>query len=146
MVGTAMNLTGATLNIVAYAPGAIGGNLHVFFGSLNNTTVVDSAATDVALSTLTSGFKTVSIPVPAASGNYTPANVVIIRIEIEAGAAFGTTFQAPATIVYFDSISASNAAFNDTFTTDPTGCSTIFCNSGARQLTGSANAWQAAYP
>ena len=111
-VNGSYDLAGATLNIVACAPDATGGNLHVFFTTPDRK---DSPATDVALSTLTTGFTTISIPVPAASGDFDPTSIMVTRIEVEAGSAFGTSWQSPATVIYIDSISTSNGLFNDTF-------------------------------
>jgi hypothetical protein len=137
--GSSYDLTGATLTIVACAPNATGGNLHVFF---TTSARADSIATDVALSTLTAGFTTIRIPVPAAvSGGFDPATLILTRIEVEAGSAFGTSWQTPATMVYIDSISTSNGRFNDTLgsTFDP------MQSSGARPLTGSSLTWLNSY-
>ena len=133
------DLTGATLDIVAYAPDAIGGNLHVFFTTPDR---VDSPVVDVALSTLTTGFETVSIPVPMASGGFEPDKIMVIRIEVEAGTAFGAPWQTPATVVYVDSISTSDGRFDDTFATDEEPLE----SSGARSLSGSTITWLSNYP
>jgi len=83
--------------------------------------------------------------VPAAvAGGYNPAVNDVIRIEVEAGAAFGTAWQTPATIVYIDSVVSSNGVVNDTFDTNPP--FNTFGNSGARMLAGSTFSWLAAYP
>jgi hypothetical protein len=127
------NLSGQTLTIRAYAPGAIGGDLSVFFRS---PSVTDSPATKVALSSITSGFTDVQITVPAATGNFDPTMVDVIRIEVESDATFGTTFQSPATIVYFDSITSSNGAVMLPFNT--AAGATDFASSGARTVPGDA--------
>jgi hypothetical protein len=138
---TPYNLSGATLVIRAYAPGAVGGDLSVFFRSTSTT---DSPAMKIALSTLTSGFVDVSVPVPAATGNFDPTMVDVVRIEVEADANYGTTFQTPATLVYLDSVTSSNSADSQLFTTTPSG--TDFATSGARQVAGSTATWAATYP
>lgn len=109
------NLAGATMNIVACAPGATAGNLHIFFSA--GVTGADSPSFDVALSQLNAGFETISIPVPDAVGSFDPTSVLVTRIEVEAGTGFGTSWQTPATIVYIDSISTSNGVFKDNFDT-----------------------------
>lgn len=136
------DLSGASLEILAYAPEATGGNLHVFFRSTNN---IESPATDISLSTLTAGFVTVSVPVPpAASSGFDPTNIFVTRIEVESGTSFGTSWQTPATIVYVDAISTSNGCFNDDFSTNPTNA--VFGHSGARALTGATFTWVSTYP
>lgn len=107
------NLAGNMLNIVACAPGATGGNLHIFFSSL--VTGADSPSFDVALSQLTAGFVPISVPVPDAGASFDPTSILVTRIEVEAGSGFGTSWQLPATIVYIDSISTSNGLFKDSF-------------------------------
>jgi hypothetical protein len=136
------NLSGQTLTIRAYAPGGIGGDMSVFFRSSTPvdgaaTGAVDSAPIKVGLSTITSGFTDVQITVPAAGGGFDPTMVDIIRIEIEADATFGATFQTPATIVYFDSITSSNGVVMLPF--DVAAVGGDFASSGARPLAGSTN-------
>ena len=128
------DLTGATLDIVACAPAATAGNLHVFFTTLDRN---DSTAFDVALSSLTTGFQTISISVPAASGQFDPGTIMVTRVEIEAGDGFGTSWQQPATVVVIDSISTSNGLFNDTFDEDIAPLQ----HSGARVLSGATITW-----
>ena len=107
------DLTGATLNIVACAPEATGGDLSIFF---TTNARIDSPMFNVPLSALTSGFQTISIQVPDATPNgYDPSIIFVIRLEVEAGAAFGSSWQTPASVVYIDSISTSDGTFNDTF-------------------------------
>ncbi len=133
---------GQTLNIRAYAPGAIGGDISVFFRSLGGA---DTTPTKVALSTLTSGFVNVPIPVPAATATYNPAMTEIIRMEIEAGGgAFGTTWQTPATFIYIDSIISTNGVVSLPFNAAP--AIADFASSGARQLANSANDFLATFP
>src|SRR5262249_10140924 len=136
------NLSGQTVTIRAYAPGAMSGDMSVFFRSPTGAT--DSSPTKVALATLTSGFVDVQIPVPAASGNYDPSMVDVVRIEIESDPNFGSTFQTPATVVLIDSVISSNAAVSMTFDSMPANAD--FGSSGARQITGSAFTWVAQYP
>ncbi len=107
------DLTSASLNILACAPGAIGGNLHIFFTTLGR---FDSPAFTIPLSAIANGFTTISIPVPPASGSYDPAALFVIRIEVEAGTVVGTTWQTPATIIYFDRIWSSNGVLDSPFT------------------------------
>ena len=135
------DLTGATLNIVACAPGATGGDLSIFF---TTNARVDSPTFNVPLSALTSGFETISIPVPDATANgYDPSIIFVIRIEVEAGAAFGTSWQTPATVIYVDSISTSNGVFNDTFDLTVDG-SVVLATSGVRAGNGTVT-WTSAY-
>jgi hypothetical protein len=134
------DLTGATLNIVACAPGATGGDLNIFF----TTNYGNSPTFKVPLSAITSGFQTVSIPVPGAtSTGYDPATILVTRIEVEAESAFGTSWETPATIVYIDRISTSNGLFNDTFDS-PADPGTLQ-GSGARPLTGSTLTWLSSF-
>ena len=135
------DMSGATLTIRAYAPDAIGGNLAVFFRSNSGT---DSPIQRVGLSTLNGGFVNVDVLVPAATGNFNPTLVDVIRIEVEANMAFGTSFQSPATIVYIDSITSSNSAVNLPFNTNPMPLE--FGSSAARPLGGSMHTWLATYP
>jgi hypothetical protein len=139
---TTYDLTGATLTIRAYAPNALSGDLNIFFTASAAGT---SAAMQVGLSTLTAGFVDIAVPVPAAvQGGFNPALTDVIRIEVEAGADFGVGWQAPATIVYIDSIVSSNGAVNDLFDTNPP--FGTFGSSGARPLAGSTFSWMATYP
>jgi hypothetical protein len=135
------DLSGQTLTVRVYAPGAIGGDLSIFFRS---TSVADSPATLVALSAVTAGFSDLVIPVPAATGGFDPTLVDDIRIEVEAGGQFGSTFQSPATIVYIDSITSSNGAVALTFDTTP--AQLDFATSGVRQVTGASASWTASVP
>ena len=135
------DMSGATLTIRAYAPCAVGGNLSIFFRSTSGT---DSPSMKVGLSTLVDAFVDIAVPVPAATGNFDPVLVDIIRIEVEADAAFGSTFRSPATIVYIDSVLSSNGAVSHPFDTMPTFLD--FGDSGFRPLAGSTNVWRAQYP
>jgi hypothetical protein len=142
-VGTSTyDLSGATLTIRAYAPGATGGDLSVFFRSAGGA---DTTPIKVALSTITGGFTNVPITVPVASGSYNPVMTEIIRIEVEAGGgAFGSAWLNP-TLVVVDSIVSSNAVVNVPFDAAPAG--NVFSSSGARNgPAGTSNTWTAAYP
>jgi hypothetical protein len=138
---TPYDLSGATVTIRAYAPCAVGGNLSLFFRS---TSVADSPTMKVALSTLVGGFVDIPVPVPAATGTFDPVLVDVIRIEVEADAAYGNTFQSPATVVYIDSVVSSNGAVMQPFDNLPP--ATDFMSSGARPLAGFAYLWLAQYP
>jgi hypothetical protein len=138
---TPYSLAGATITIRAYAPGAIGGDLSVFCRSTSTT---DSPKTRIALNTLKNGFTNVVITVPAATGGYDPALTDVCRIEIESDAAYGTTFQTPATIVYFDSVTSSNGTMTQLLNAAPG--PTEFASSGAQTVANSSNSWQATYP
>ena len=136
------DLTGATLTLRAYAPGATGGNLHVFYTSRN---LADSAATDIALSSLTEGFQDIDVPVPApVPDGFQPTRVFIIRVEVEAGPGFGVSWQSPATVVYIDSIISSNGAISDTFDTSP--AFSTFGSSDTRTVPNSTLAWLPSIP
>jgi hypothetical protein len=134
------NLSGATLSIVACAPGATGGNLHVYFSSTADASS-DSVATNIALSTFTGDWETLNIPVPSASGGFNPATILLVRIEVEAGSGFGTSWQQPETVILIDRISTSNSLFDDPFDTDFGEDSPILDDSGARPLAGSTISW-----
>jgi hypothetical protein len=143
---TPYNLSGQTLTIRAYAPGAIGGDMSVFFRSLG---AFDSPPTRTALSSITAGFIDVQIAVPAATGSFDPTMVDVIRIEIEADGNFGSTFQTPATIVYIDSVTSSGGTVSQLLGSAPG--ATQFASSGARTFTldggvGPTNSWLAQYP
>jgi hypothetical protein len=139
-VGTTYNLSGQTVTIRVYAPGATGGDLSVFFRSNSGA---NSVATKVALSTMTAGFTDVVINVPVAGGGYDPALTDVIRIEPETDPAFGSSWLNP-TIIVIDSIVSSNGVVDIPFTTAPTG--SVFSSSGARPLAGSTNVWANLYP
>jgi hypothetical protein len=128
------DLTDATLDIVACAQSATGGNLRVFFTTPDRD---DSTAFHVALSSLTAEFTTISIPVPAASGRFDPGTIMVIRVEIEAGDGFGTSWHQPATVVLIDSIATSDGLFDDTFDENIAPLE----HSGARELDGATIAW-----
>jgi hypothetical protein len=130
------DIAASTLNILACAPGALGGNLHVFFTSFGRA---DSRAFDIPLSSIRNGFTTMSIPVPAASGSYDPTVMMLVRIEVEAGADFGSAWQTPATLVYIDRIWTSNGVFNDNFVA----AADVIQTSGVRNLTGATVSWTA---
>jgi hypothetical protein len=131
------DLLGATLTLRVYAPGATGGNLHVFCTSRN---LADGVATDIALSSLTEGFQDIDIPVPApVPGGFQPRRVFIIRVEVEAGPGFGDSWQSPATVVYIDSIISSNGVISDTFDTSPS--SRTFGSVDVRAVPNSTLAW-----
>jgi hypothetical protein len=136
------DLAGATLTLRAYAPGATGGNLHVFCTSRN---FADSAPTDIALSRLTDGFQDIDVPVPApVPDGFQPTNVFIIRVEVEAGPGFGVSWQSPVTVVYIDSIISSNGAISDTFDTSP--AFSTFGSSDTRMVPDSTLAWLPSMP
>ena len=142
--GSPYDLSGATVTFRVYAPNAIGGDLNIFFSS--GTGTASGPALQVGLSTITAGYTNIPVAVPAAvAGGFDPTAVTIIRLEVEAAAAFGSTFQAGATIVYVDSIVSSNGVVNEPFDAAPTGA-TAFASSGARPLTGSTNTWMATAP
>jgi len=111
----------------------------VFFSTA--VTGADSPAFDVALSQLTSGFETISIPVPDATSSFDPTSILVTRIEVEAGANFGTSWQTPATVVYIDSISTSDGRFNDTFDSG----SAPLQYSGSRAVSASTLTWVSDY-
>lgn len=144
--GPAYDLSGASIEIVAYAPDAVGGNLHLFFRSDDGTGgLANSAPTDIALSDFNRGFTAVQIPVPGvAEGGYDPTQTLLVTVELEAGPAFGDTFQDPATVVVFDSIRTSNGAINLGFESEPGYAD--FGMSGARELAGSTLTWSAESP
>ena len=135
------DLSGATVTFRAYAPCAIGGDLSLFFRS---NSAADSPPTRVALSTLTNGFVDIVVTVPPATGSFDPTLVDVIRIEVEADGAFGSTFRSPATVVYIDSVVSSNSAVTQLLDVQPT--TSDFLNSGARPLDGSTFLWISMYP
>jgi hypothetical protein len=135
------DLSGATLTIRVYAPGATGGDLSIFFRSVGG---MDTTPTKYGLSTLTAGFTDIVITVPAMTATYNPAMTEIIRIEAESDPAFGSSWASP-TIVIIDSIVSSNGVVNAPFDTDPP--AGVFMSSGFRQTVPNAmNVWAATYP
>jgi hypothetical protein len=136
------NLAGATLTLRVYAPGATGGNLHVFCTSSN---LADGAATDIALSSLTEGFQDIDIPVPApVPGGFEPTRVFIIRVEVEAGPGFGDSWRSPATVIYIDSIISSNGVISEAFDTAPS--FRTFGSADVRAVPNSTLAWLPSIP
>jgi hypothetical protein len=136
------NLAGATLTLRVYAPGATGGNLHVFCTSSN---LADGPATDIALSSLTEGFQEIDIPVPArVPDGFEPTRVFIIRVEVEAGPGFGDSWRSPATVVYIDSIISSNGVISEAFDTAPS--FRTFGSADVRAVPNSTLAWLPSIP
>jgi hypothetical protein len=139
---TPYDLAGATLTLRAYAPGATGGNLHIYYTSAN---FADSAPTDIALSKLTSEFQNLDIPVPTSvSGGFRPTEIIGIRVEVEAGTGFGNSWRVPATVVYIDSIVSSNGVITDTFDVAPD--ADTFGLSDTREVPNSTLAWLPTFP
>jgi hypothetical protein len=98
----------------------------------------------VALTTLVGGFVDIAVPVPEATGSFDPMLVDVVRIEVEAAAAYGYYFQSPATVVYIDSVVSSNGAVTQLFDVEPMNLD--FGSSGARPLEGTTYVWMAQYP
>jgi hypothetical protein len=97
----------------------------------------------VGLSTLTAGFTDVVVTVPAAMGNFNPAQCDVIRFEVEADPAYGSSWLNP-TIVVLDSVMSSNGVVNIPFDAEPP--QNVFMSSGGRPLSGSSYVWAATYP
>jgi hypothetical protein len=137
------DMSGQTLTIRVYAPGATGGDLSVFFRSLGGT---DTTPVKVPFTMMTAGFVDISIPVPAMTATYNPVMTEIIRIEPETDPAFGSSWTNP-TLIVLDSIVSTSGTVNIPFNTDPGAGSPIFSSSGARPgPTGTTTTWAAAYP
>lgn len=108
-LATQMSLLNATLTLRVYAPGATAGVLAVYMVDADYSA---SPYHNVELSTLSSGWTDVNIPIGGVVGVYDPSSIYQITIEITSG---GSGPWATPTVVYFDSIRSSNGAWNETF-------------------------------
>jgi hypothetical protein len=120
-----LDLSNQTITVRAYAPGALGGELSIFFSSgVSPQVTLFGVSYTVELTTLAGDFVDIPVPVPVNQAtmpempNFDPTMVSTIRLQIQAGSS--STFQSPATIVYIDSVTSSGGTLNDTFDTNPT--------------------------
>jgi hypothetical protein len=137
---TLPNLTGGTVTLRLYAPGATKGLLNLYVGDA----AFDSSSngTQVPLSTLSSGWSDVVVSVGIAAGLYDPVNISQINIEITTG---GTGPWTNPTLIYIDRIWSSNGLVNDTFDTEAEFVSKIVMSSNMK-LAGSTMSWFTAVP
>jgi hypothetical protein len=126
-----LNLADTSVVIRAWAPGAINGQMRVFFWSNGTESTVTTPAFLAPFTDFDQGFFDMTVPVPPAGGGFDPAQVGLIRVEIESGPM--GPWQMPSTIVYIDSITSLNGILNDTFDTNPV--AGLFSHSGARPTT-----------
>jgi len=133
------DLTGSTVTVRMYAPGATNGSVSTFLvdGSSNS---VFSPAVTTDFSILSAGWTDIVVPVPAAGGGFETTAVHQVTFDFTATSAAGP-WENP-TLVYIDRVWSSNGAVNDTF--DTTSGSTVA--STRVVLTGSSFAWVASVP
>jgi len=133
-----LDLTGASVTARVFAPAATGGELVLY--------VVDSSGAStgpaevMALSDLNDGWVDVTTDVHSVAGEFDPASISHVRIEIRGGTS--SSWATPATVVYVDSLVSSNGALADTFT----GGVTPLTVSATQAVTGSALMTQATLP
>jgi hypothetical protein len=107
--GLNLNLEGATLTVRAYAPGATAGTL--VLQPVDGSSAFSPAVLTTDLTSLSQKWTDLSIPLESL-GPFAAAKTKQINLEVRAGAA-GPWLNP--TVVYIDSIRASNLAVNDTF-------------------------------
>jgi hypothetical protein len=107
------NLSGATVTVRLYAPGATGGNLLCYFTDSTNFT--SGGGTTVSLASLSSGWTDLVLQVGVPSGEYDPTQINQLTMEVTSENTAGPWTDP--TVVYVDKIWSSNGASNDTFTT-----------------------------
>jgi hypothetical protein len=131
---TLVNLSGATLTLRVYAPGATNGYMNVLFV---DASFAQGAAVTTPFTTLSAGWTDVSIP--AQSGSYDPTSIYQISIEFYTS---GTGPWLNPTVIYLDGVRSSNLAVNDTFDTSKGNMVT----SSLLFVSGSSLGWTASIP
>jgi hypothetical protein len=138
--GVPPNLTNSTMTIRIYAPGATGGSINIYFSDGDFTA---GNGIIVALSALAAGWNDVNVPIPPASGNFDPA--VINQVNLEVTSQGGGPFTIP-TIVYIDGIRTSNLLVNDTFDASLGSTNGTMVMSTQQAIAGSTLSWLTAIP
>lgn len=105
------NLVNAAVTFRVYAPGAAGGSLRVNLLDADST---PGAETSVPLLSLATGWTDVTWSAGTAAGAFDPSAISQLLIEVQAGATGPWT---EPTLVYVDSIRASNGDVDESFTT-----------------------------
>jgi hypothetical protein len=108
------SLSGETVTVRLYAPGATGGNLLCYFTDSTNFT--SGGGTTVSLSALAAGWTDLVLQVGTPSGEYDPTSINQLTMEVTSENTAGPWTDP--TVVYVDKIWSSNGTANDPFTTD----------------------------
>ena len=132
----APNLSSTTMTLRLYAPGATAGALVIYLSDANFT--AGTGAT-VPFSDINQGWKDVSFNVGGVAGNFNPAQINQVTIEVTSG---NTGPWTNPTIVYVDSILSSNLAVDDAFDSSMTG----IVKSSTLVVAGSTVAWHDSIP
>lgn len=129
--GFPLDLTGSSVRIRVYAPGATGGTLTLF---LSDTASGFGSQVVLDLTTLSQNWTDVVVPVAGINPTLVKqANLLVV--------ADGTTFANP-TVLYVDSVRASNQRVNETFDGDVGG----FVKSSIVAVAGASVSWTATMP
>jgi len=132
-----IDLTGFTVTMRVYAPGATAGSLVMYMSDVPSGLGPETA---VDLTTFSQKWVDLSIPI-VAGGAFNPKVTKQINMDIRSGNTNGP-WQSPATLVYVDSVRVSNGSFNDTFDLNVG----AFVKSGLVKLEGSMLSWTQAVP
>jgi hypothetical protein len=133
------DLTGDVLHVRLYAPGATAGSVTI---NLFDNAGPPGVSSVVDLTTLNSGWVTLSIPVPAATADWNPAETGNVNFDVSSGT---TGPWANPTIIYVDRIWSNNHLRDDRFVggiNPPMQRSTT----ASASLAGSTLDWLAALP
>jgi hypothetical protein len=130
------NLTNTKMTLRLYAPGATAGTLVIYLGDANFTA---GTGVTVPFSDINKGYTDVSFDVGGVSGNFNPAQINQVNMEVSSGNAGPW---ANPTIVYVDSIFTANLAVNDTFDSSMAG----MVRSSNQTISGSTLAWHDSIP
>ncbi len=103
------NLTNSALVVRVYAPGAVTGSLFLY--PTDSTAFDQGQGVTVPLETLSQGWVDIEVPIAGAIGEFDPATMYQLTIEILSGAG---PWPNP-TVLYVDSIRSSNGLVKDTF-------------------------------
>jgi hypothetical protein len=106
------SLTGAEMIVRMYAPGATGGDVAVYE---TDQTSQNGPGQVVSLSVLATGWTDIVLPPATSAMTFDPTMVKQVTFEIQAN---GNGPWANPTVVYVDSVRASNVAIDDTFDSD----------------------------
>jgi hypothetical protein len=104
------DLTNSTLVMRVYVPGALGGSLFVY--PTDATGSSQGPGVTVPLDTLSAGWVDIEIPIAETIGDFDPATVFQLTIEVSSGS---TGPWLNPTVVYVDSIWSENGLPKDTF-------------------------------
>jgi len=128
---TVPDLTGTTLVMRVYAPGAKNGNLSLFLTDQNYNF---STRSDFPLDLLSQGWTDITVNIGGVSGAFNPAAMYQLTYDVSAT---GTGPWANPTVVYVDSIRTTNGMVNDHF--DASAGSTVA--SSLSVVTGATFTW-----